>query len=91
MEDAIRQPNLAKSVQRYQLAVDQAKVRLNLAVAPMGLAHACANDNQDRKHGRLQQQAEAGGLQDETGGQQRGKPGDKKSWAQTHGRRPVKN
>ena len=35
MEDAIRQPDLAVSVQRYQLAVDQAKVRLNLAVAPM--------------------------------------------------------
>ena len=35
MEDAIRQPDLAKSVQRYQLAADQAKVRLNLAVAPM--------------------------------------------------------
>jgi len=35
MADAIRQPDLAKSVQRYQLAVDQAKVRLNLAVAPM--------------------------------------------------------
>jgi len=35
VEDAIRQPNLAKSVQRYQLAVDQAKVRLNLAVAPL--------------------------------------------------------
>jgi len=35
MEDAIRQPDLAASVQRYQLAVDQAKVRLNLTVAPM--------------------------------------------------------
>ena len=35
VEDAIRQPDLAKSVQRYQLEVDQAKVRLNLAVAPM--------------------------------------------------------
>ena len=34
MEDAIRQPDLAKSVQRYQLAVDEVKVRLNLAVAP---------------------------------------------------------
>ena len=34
LEDAIRQPNLSKSVQRYQLAVDEAKVRLNLAVAP---------------------------------------------------------
>ena len=34
MEDAIRQPDLAKSVQRYHLAVDEAKVRLNLAVCP---------------------------------------------------------
>ena len=34
MEDAIRQPDLAKSVKRYQLAVDEAKVRLNLAVCP---------------------------------------------------------
>ena len=34
MEDAIRQPDLAKSVQRYQLAVDEAKVQLNLAVCP---------------------------------------------------------
>ena len=32
MEDSIRQPDLAKSVQRYQLAVNEAKVRLNLAV-----------------------------------------------------------
>ena len=34
MEDAISQPDLAQSVQRYQFAVDQAKVRLNLAVCP---------------------------------------------------------
>ena len=34
VEDAIRQPDLAKSVRRYQLAVDEAKVRLNLAVCP---------------------------------------------------------
>ena len=34
MEDAIKQTDLAKSLQRYQLAVDQAKVRLNLAVCP---------------------------------------------------------
>ena len=32
MEDTIRQTDLAQSVQRYQLAVDEAKVRLNLAV-----------------------------------------------------------
>ena len=35
MERAITQPDLATSVQRYQLVVDQAKVRLNLVVAPM--------------------------------------------------------
>ena len=35
MESAITQPDLAASVQRYQLSVDQVKVRLNLAVAPM--------------------------------------------------------
>ena len=35
MESAIIQPDLAQSVQRYQLAIDEAKVRLNLAVAPM--------------------------------------------------------
>ena len=34
MEDAIRLPDLAKSVQRYQDSVDKAKVRLNLAVCP---------------------------------------------------------
>ena len=34
VEDSIRQPDLAKSVQRYQLAVDEAKVRFNLAVCP---------------------------------------------------------
>ena len=34
MEDAIRQTDLAKSVQRYQLAVEEAKVRLNLTVCP---------------------------------------------------------
>ena len=37
LEESIRQPNLSKSVQRYQLAVDEAKVRLNLAVAPRTL------------------------------------------------------
>ena len=34
IEDAIRQPDLAQSVQRYQLAVDESKVRPNLAVCP---------------------------------------------------------
>ena len=34
LENGIRQPDLAKSVRRYQLAVDESKVRLNLAVCP---------------------------------------------------------
>ena len=34
MEDSIRQPDLVKSVQRYQRAVNEAKVRLNLTVCP---------------------------------------------------------
>ena len=34
VENAIKQPDLAASVQRYKLAVDEAKVRLNLAVCP---------------------------------------------------------
>ena len=34
LEDAIIQPDLAKSVARYQLAIDEAKVRLNFAVCP---------------------------------------------------------
>ena len=34
MEDAMRQPDLAQNIHRYQLMVDKAKVRLNLAVYP---------------------------------------------------------
>ena len=34
LEDAIRQPDLVKSVQFYQFDVDEAKVRLDLAAAP---------------------------------------------------------
>ena len=37
MEDAIRQPDLSKNVQRYQLAVDEAKVRFDLpGLCPRG-------------------------------------------------------
>ena len=32
VEDAIWQPGLAKTVQRYQHSVDKVKIRLNLAV-----------------------------------------------------------
>ena len=34
LEDAIRQQDLSKSVQRYQLAIDKAKVRLDFVAAP---------------------------------------------------------
>lgn len=34
MKDAIRQTDISKSVQRFQLAVDEANVRLDLAISP---------------------------------------------------------
>jgi hypothetical protein len=34
MEDSIRTPDISKSVQRFQLAIDEAKVRLDLAISP---------------------------------------------------------
>ena len=34
MEDAWKQPDISKSVQRFQLAVQEAKVKLDLAISP---------------------------------------------------------
>ena len=34
VEDAIRTPDISKNVQRYQLAIDEAKVRLDFATSP---------------------------------------------------------
>ena len=34
VEDAIRMPDISKSVQRFQLAIDEAKVRLDFATSP---------------------------------------------------------
>ena len=34
VEDAIRNPDISKSVQRFQLAIQSAKVRLDLAISP---------------------------------------------------------
>jgi len=91
VEDAIRQPDLAKSVQRYQLAVDQAKVRLNLAVALMAWlmpAQMIINTESTIGYNNKLKQAVSGmklGVNDEVN------PETKKSCAQTHGRRPVKN
>ena len=59
MEDAIRQPDLSKSVQRYQLAVDDAKVRLGLCSLSCGLVNALAHAYQHSEHGWLQQSAQA--------------------------------
>lgn len=36
LENAIRQPDLAKSVRRYQLSLDEAKARLHVVVIPRG-------------------------------------------------------
>lgn len=36
MEKAIKQPEIAESVQVYQLAVDQAKVRLKILLCALG-------------------------------------------------------
>ena len=35
VEDAIRNPDLGKSVQRFQLVIESAKVRLDLAISPV--------------------------------------------------------
>ena len=34
VENAIRNPDISKSVQRFQLAIESAKVRLDLAISP---------------------------------------------------------
>ena len=63
MEDAIRQPDITKSVQRYQLAVDEAKVRLNLAVCPgawLMLARMIINTESIAGYNNKLKQAKAG-------------------------------
>ena len=60
MEDAIRQPDLAQSMQRYQLAVDEAKVRLNLAVCPgarLMLARMIINMESTAGYNKLKQES----------------------------------
>ena len=53
MEDAIRTPDISKSAQRYQLAIDEAKVRLDFAIS-RNLAYAVTHGNQHRKYNWLQ-------------------------------------
>jgi len=90
MESAITQPDLAASVQRYQLVVDQAKVRLNLAAAPMAWlmpAQMIINTASTIGYNNKLKQAVSGM---KLGVNNKVNP-DKKSWAQTHGRRPIKD
>ena len=91
MEDAIRQPGLAKSVQRYQLAVDQAKVRLNLAVALKAWlmpAQMIINTEITVGYNNKLKQAVPGM---KLGVNNKVNADTKKNCAQTNGRRPVKN
>ena len=59
MEDAIRQTDLVQSVQRYQLAVDEAKGKAESCRVPWSVVDAGENDHKNGKHSRLQQQAQA--------------------------------
>ena len=43
VEDAIRNPGISKSVQRFQLAIESAKVRLDLAISPGIMAPSVKN------------------------------------------------
>ena len=44
VENAIKQPDLAKSVQRYQLALDETKPRVNFCGDTRGLAAWCLRE-----------------------------------------------
>ena len=91
MEDAIRQPDLAKSVQRYQLAVNEAKVRLNLAVCPgawLMPARMVINTGSIVGYNNALKQAKAGmklGINNDVN------LGTKKSGTAAHGGRSIKN
>lgn len=65
MEDAIRQPDISKSVQRFQLAIDEAKVRLNLAVSPGAWLKPSNLVINTQSEGGLQQRLEEVGRSDE--------------------------
>ena len=58
LEEVIRQPDLAKSMQRYQLAINDAKVHLDL-VAPPGAWFMPSRIVINREHGGLQRPAQA--------------------------------
>ena len=90
MEDAIRQPDLAQSVRRYQLAVDEAKVRLNLVVCPgawLMPARMIINTESTVSYNNKLKQARAGmklGINNDVNS------GTKKSSHPDDGRRPSK-
>ena len=79
VENAIKQPDLAKSVQRYQLALDETKPRVNFAVIPGGWLHdVYENGDKHRNSSRLQQQNHAGNSIHKARHKQRRKHRDKK-------------
>ena len=55
------------------------------------MANAGEHDHKHRKRGRLQQQAQTGGLRDDAGRKQRAKHGPKKIGAEADGRWALKN
>ena len=91
VEDAIRQPDLAASIQRYQLAVDEAKVKAQPCCVSRCLADDRADGDQHRERGGIQQQAQASWGRNEARDQQRSEHEHKKSGPSTHGRGEIKN
>jgi len=85
MEDKTKQPDLSQNVQRYQLAVDQAKVRLNLAVCLSAcLMPARMTINTESKIGYNNKLKQAVGVNNEVNS-------GKKSWPEAQGRWSIKN
>ena len=91
MDYVIRQPDLTQSVERYQPAVDQAMVSLNLAVWPGAWrmpARMIINTESTVGYNNKLKQAGAGmklAINNEVN------PDTQKSWPLSNGRRGIKN
>ena len=46
LEDAIGQPDISKSVQRFQFGIQEAKVKLDLAISPIKFFRFSSNLHQ---------------------------------------------
>ena len=69
LEGEIRSPDILKSVSRYQHAIENAKVRLDFAVAPGCWPLPLAHDSKHKKCRGLQQQPKTGNAMDESRGE----------------------